>query len=391
MAGLMDQVEKLLIPMRGRFLHLADGSEELSPYGQREHEVIYSVSRGELNSLMMTAAELHPDVEVIFDQECNQVDFESNQLTMTNKRTSETTDHAFEIMIGADGAGSKIRKALIAVANGESSTEFLDHDYKELEIPAGANGEHQIDKEALHIWPRGGYMLIGLPNLDGSFTVTLFMPKQGSPSFELLDEPHELMAFFKEQFPDAMELIPDLKADYFNNPQGRLGTVRCKPWHYQNDGLIMGDASHAIVPFHGQGMNSGLEDCSELIRLLDKHDDNWDRVLPEFDEIRRPSANAIADMALENYITMRDSVRDPKFQLKKELGFELEKRHPDRFIPRYSMVMFHRIPYDEVFQRGLQQQELLNECVKQADSFDEIDLEAASSLVLERMSVIESA
>ena len=388
MAGLMDQVEKLLIPMRGRFLHLADGSEELSPYGQREHEVIYSVSRGELNSLMMTAAEHHPDVEIIFDQECQKVDFESNQLTMTDQRTSETKDHAFEIMIGADGAGSKIRKALIAVANGESSTEFLDHDYKELEIPAGPNGEHQIDKEALHIWPRGGYMLIGLPNLDGSFTVTLFMPKQGSPSFELLDEPHELMAFFKEQFPDAMELIPDLKADYFNNPQGRLGTVRCQPWHYQNDGLIMGDASHAIVPFHGQGMNSGLEDCSELIRLLDKHDDDWDRVLPEFDEIRRPCAEAIADMALENYITMRDSVRDPKFQLKKELGFELERRHPDRFIPRYSMVMFHRIPYDEVFQRGVQQQELLNECVAEVDSFDEIDLEAASSLVLKRMSAV---
>ena len=216
------------------------------------------------------------------------------------------------------------------------------------------------------------------------------MPKKGNPSFEMLDEPDELIAFFKEQFPDAMELIPDLKADYFNNPQGRLGTVRCKPWYYQNDGLIMGDASHAIVPFHGQGMNSGLEDCSELIRLLDKYDDDWDRVLPEFDEIRRPSANAIADMALENYITMRDSVRDPKFQLKKELGFELERRHPDRFIPRYSMVMFHRIPYDEVFQRGLQQQELLNECVSQVDSYDEIDLEAASALVLERIDVIEA-
>ena len=390
MAGLMEQVEKLLIPMRGRMLHLTDGSEEFSSYGQREHEVIYSVSRGKLNSLMMTAAELHPSVEIIFDQECNKVDFESNQLTMTDQRTKETKDHTFEIMIGADGAGSKIRRALIPIANGESSTEFLDHDYKELEIPAGASGEHQIEKEALHIWPRGGYMLIGLPNLDGSYTVTLFMPKKGDPSFALLDEPEELMAFFKEQFPDAMELLPDLEADYFNNPQGRLGTVRCKPWYYQNDGLIMGDASHAIVPFHGQGMNSGLEDCSELIRLLDKHDDDWSQVLPEFDEIRRPCADAIADMALENYITMRDSVRDPKFQLKKELGFELEKRHPDRFIPRYSMVMFHRIPYDEVFKRGLQQQELLNECVEQADSFGDIDLEAASSLVLERMSVIES-
>ena len=388
MAGLMEQVEQLLIPMRGRMLHLSDGSLEFSPYGQREHEVIYSVSRGELNALMMTAAEVHPDVEVIFNQDCKLVDFEKNELTVSDRVTGQTNVHPFEIMIGADGAGSKIRQALIPIAGGESSSEFLDHDYKELEIPAGVNGLHQIEKEALHIWPRGGYMLIALPNLDGSFTVTLFMPKRGTPSFEQLDEPDELIEFFQQQFPDALQLIPDLKADYFNNPQGALGTVRCHPWYYQNDGLILGDASHAIVPFHGQGMNAGFEDCSELIRLLDKHNHDWAQVLPEFDRIRRPCANAIADMALENYVIMRDSVLEPKFALKKELGFELEKRIPDCFIPRYSMVMFHRIPYDEAFRRGQIQAQLLDELVADADEIHDVDINNAIKMVQGRISPI---
>lgn len=386
MAGLMDQVEKLLIPMRGRMLHLSDGSLEFSPYGQREHEVIFSVSRGELNSLMMTAAEIHPDVEVIFNQECETVDFERNQLTTADRISGQTNVHQFEIIIGADGAGSKIRQTLVPIAGGESSSEFLDHDYKELEVPSGPNGLHQIEREALHIWPRGGYMLIALPNLDGSFTVTLFMPKNGTPSFEQLDEPHELIAFFEQQFPDALKLIPDLKADYFNNPQGSLGTVRCHPWYYQNDGLILGDAAHAIVPFHGQGMNAGFEDCSELIRLLDKHSDDWAQVLPEFDRIRRPCANAIADMAIENYTTMRGSVLDPKFGLKKELGFELERRYPDRFMPRYSMVMFHRIPYDVVFQRGLGQAEILDKLVEHVDNLADVDMALAARLVAESLS-----
>ncbi len=388
MAGLMDQVEKLLIPMRGRELHLLNGTREFWPYGQREHEVIYSVSRSELNSLMMTAAEIHPDVQVLFDQKCQKIDFEKNELSVIDEKTNQPRVHKFEMLIGADGAGSQIRQALIPIAGGESESEFLDHDYKELEIPAGPGVTHQIEKEALHIWPRGGYMLIALPNLDGSFTVTLFMPKRGKPSFEQLDEPDELIAFFKEQFPDALELIPDLKADYFSNPQGELGTVRCNPWYYQNDGLILGDAAHAVVPFHGQGMNLGFEDCSEIIRLLDKHHDDWAKVLPEFDSIRRPCANAIADMAIENYITMRDSVLDPKFQLKKELGFELEKLHPNCFIPRYSMVMFHRIPYDTVFQRGQIQTQLLNELVAGADELSDIDLMSAGKLVQERLSQI---
>ena len=384
-AGLMEVVEPLLIPMRGRMLHFEDGEQEFSPYGQRPDEFIYSVSRSELNSLMMTAAERHPDVNVHFEQKCEGVDFESNQLEVFSPQSKSRRKVRFEMLIGADGAGSKVRQALIAVAKGESRSEFLDHDYKELVIPANEDGTHKIEKEALHIWPRGGFMLIALPNLDGSFTVTLFLPRTGETSFASLDSEGCLETFFDQYFSDARELIPELNGDFFSNPTGRLGTVRCHPWFYQNDSLIIGDASHAIVPFHGQGMNSGFEDCSELMRLLDKHEDDWEVVLPEFNRIRKPCADAIADMALENYITMRDSVRDLKFQLKKEIGFELESRFPDRFIPRYSMVMFHRIPYDEVFQRGIVQERILSQLTEGVEMIGEVDFDLAERLVEEEL------
>lgn len=388
-AELMDDVEKLLIPMRGRMLHLPGQQPELSPYGQRPYEVIYSVSRRDLNSLMMTAAEKAAPVNVIFNQKLESVDFETQQLTVLDEAKGEQRTEAFELLIGADGAGSRTRRSLIPAVAGESTSEFLNHDYKELEIPAGKGGSYLIEKEALHIWPRGGFMLIALPNQDGSFTVTLFMPKTGENSFETLKDRETVLAFFKHHFPSALELLPDLEVDYFANPQGRLGTVRCSPWHYQDKAVILGDASHAIVPFHGQGMNSGFEDCSELIRLLDKHNDDWSKAIPEFDKIRRPNAHAIAEMALENYITMRSSVADPNFQLKKEIGFELEKKFPNRFVPRYSMVMFHLIPYADAYQRGKIQQQILSELVEGISSIDQVDFDKAESLVKERLSVVE--
>jgi kynurenine 3-monooxygenase len=220
-------------------------------------------------------------------------------------------------------------------------------------------------------------MLIALPNLDGSFTVTLFLPKFGDPSFASLDSPAKVRAFFTEQFPDALELMPDLDDDFIDHPAGRLGTVYCQPWHFEDCGLILGDASHAIVPFHGQGMNAGFEDCSELLRLLEDTNHNWAAALPAFSKQRKPNADAIAQMAIENYTTMRSSVADEKFQLKKELGFELEKRFPQMFIPRYSMVMFHRIPYAEALLRGEKQQAILNQLVAGKESIGQVDFAAA--------------
>jgi len=285
------------------------------------------------------------------------------------------------------------RRSLIPAVDGKSESEFLDHDYKELEIPAGRNATdknpgYQIEKEALHVWPRGGFMLIALPNLDGSFTVTLFMPKTGKNSFENLKKPDDVKSFFETHFPSALALIPELEKDFFDNAQGRLGTVRCSPWFFEDKAVILGDASHAIVPFHGQGMNAGFEDCSELIRLLDEFEDDWSKVLPGFDRIRRPNAHAIAEMALENYVTMRSSVSDPKFQLKKQVGFELEKRFPKRFVPRYSMVMFHLIPYAEAFDRGTIQQEILSALTADADSLEEVDFKKAESMVVEKLAEV---
>jgi kynurenine 3-monooxygenase len=389
MAGLMDDVEKLLIPMRGRMLHFQDGTQEFSPYGQRPNEVIYSVSRRDLNELMVTAAVKAKPVNVVFEHQLESVDFDSSQLTMLDLKTKAMVEQDFDLLIGADGAGSRVRRALIEKTNGQSDSQFLDHDYKELEIPAGDSGSWQIEKEALHVWPRGGYMLIALPNQDGSFTVTLFMPKTGENSFESLQNEADVTKFFNEHFADAVKLIPDLATDYANNAQGRLGTLRCSPWFVDDQCLIMGDASHAIVPFHGQGMNSGFEDCSELIRLLDLHDENWETVIKEFNRIRKPNAEAIADMALENYVTMRSSVSDPKFQLKKEIGFKLEKQFPDRFVPRYSMVMFHLLPYASAFERGKVQQAILDELVQGIDDINDVDFELAKSLVEERLAVVQ--
>lgn len=393
LAGLMDEVEPLLIPMRGRMLHDLAGGLALMPYGQRPHEVIYSVSRGELNKCMMSAAEEHFDVDILFDQSVVSVDFRNNRVEILDEVCDKKTQLEFELLIGADGVASNIRTGLMKATGGHCSIEMLDHDYKELNIPGGPNGEWQMQREALHIWPRGGYMLIALPNLDGSFTVTLFLPKKGSPSFELIDEPHELTAFFHEQFNDVDELIPDLQAEYFGNPVGQLGTVRCDRWTYRNQVLILGDAAHGVVPFHGQGMNAAFEDCSELIRLLDFHSDDWSMALPEFESSRIPNANAIGEMALENYITMGDSVNDPKFKLKKEIGFRLEQKFPDRFIPRYSMVMFHRVPYAMALERGKVQDGILEHLIAgmKTDGADAFDETVAAKLVQQQLPEIDAS
>ncbi len=363
LAKLMDDIEPLLIPMRGRMLHDLDGGLAFMPYGQRPHEVIYSVSRGELNQCMITAAEERFDVDILFEQSVESIDFSNRRAIIMDEVCGKKTQLEFELLIGTDGVASNVRAGLMQATGGDCSIEMLDHDYKELNIPGRPDGKWSMEREALHIWPRGGFMLIALPNLDGSFTVTLFLPGKGNPSFELIDEPRELTAFFQEQFNDVDELIPDLQAEYFGNPVGQLGTVRCDRWTWRNQLLIMGDAAHGIVPFHGQGMNAGFEDCSELVRLLDFHNDDWSLTLPEFESIRIPNANAIADMALENYITMRDSVNDPKFKLKKEIGFRLEQKFPRRFIPRYSMVMFHRIPYETARNRGQVQDGILDQLI----------------------------
>ncbi|MDB4767032.1 FAD-dependent monooxygenase, partial [bacterium] len=375
LAGLMEEVEPLLIPMEGRMLHLKDGRSQFSSYGQRENEVIYSISRRDLNRLLVERAVAATEVNVLFERKCEQIDFKNKTIKFDQQQ------QPFDLLIGCDGAGSQVRRSLMEQVEGRSSSDFLDHDYKELEIPAKEDGSFRLEKNALHIWPRGNFMLIALPNLDGSFTVTLFLPKQGALSFESLDSEKAVRKFFEDVFPTAAAAMPELVQDFFDHPAGRLGTVRCQPWHFEDCGLILGDAAHAIVPFHGQGMNAAFEDCSELIRLLDAHDEDWGTVNQQFTTTRKPNADAIAEMALENYTTMRSTVTDPKYALKKEIGFELERRYPDKFIPRYSMVMFHTMPYAEAFSAGIQQQSILQQLTQTVDRLEEVDWEFAHRLI----------
>ncbi len=381
-AGLLRQVEPLLLAMRGRLIHKENGATELQPYGQRPHEQIFSVSRAALNRILVAAASERFGVRMRFGQEATGYVPGKSQLTVKNITDSNTYTISEGPLIAADGAGSRLRRAFAADSYISPVEALLPHGYKELSIPAGPGGRFQLEAGALHVWPRGGFMLIALPNPGGDFTLTLFLPNDGPSSFAALDSVAAVSTFFTRYFGDVMPLIPDLTEAFATNPVGILGTVRCRHWHIGGDLLLIGDAAHAVVPFHGQGMNLAFEDCVVLDEILARGDLNWSRMFEIFENRQLANANAIADMALENYVEMRDTVRDPGFLLRKELAFELERRLPDQFIPRYSMVMFHDdIPYAEAQRRGAIQLALLEELTKEAHTLDDIDLDAAERRV----------
>jgi kynurenine 3-monooxygenase len=383
--GVMESVRPELIPMAGRMLHDEEGRLKLVPYGNKPHEVIYSVSRAGLNALLLDAAESTARVSIRFGKIVSAVDFTNRQVRFSAGESPKPQTTPYDVLIGTDGSASAVRASILQRTGGQLDEQPLGHGYKELTIPPASGGGFRMEKNALHIWPRGEYMLIALPNTDGSFTVTLFLPNHGDESFEVLTTPAAVHALFERRFADAIPLMPRLVEDFFGNPTGHLETIRCKPWSFEDHALVLGDAAHAIVPFHGQGMNAAFEDCSAFDRCLENSDRPWNEIFAEFERIRRPNADAIADMALENYIEMRSTVREPKFQLKKDLSFRLEERHPGRFIPRYSMVMFHTIPYAEAKRRGAIQEEILDELTSKAASLDQVDLARADRLIDERL------
>ncbi len=384
-AGLAERVQSLLIPMRGRIIHDVDGTETTLPYGQRLSEVIYSVSRAALNQLLIESAIDDHRVAMHFDQACTGVELTAPALTLRNTADGKTQSIACQRIIGADGAGSAVRAAMVGRNHAEAHEDLLPHQYKELSIPATIAGAHRIEREGLHIWPRGGFMLIALPNVDGSFTVTLFLPRSGPESFQSLTDGDALRAFFARYFPDALALMPELERDFFANPTGNMATVHCRPWSVDQQALLIGDAAHGIVPFHGQGMNCALEDCVVLDELV-AADRNWTTVFAEFERLRRPNTDAIATMALENYVEMRDTVRDKKFQFQKLLSLELERRFPERFVPRYAMVMFHhRIGYADAYARGQVQQQLLDELTLYAARVDDVNWLRAAVMITQRL------
>ena len=317
------------------------------------------------------------------------VDFDARRARFVDERDQSAIDVEFSVLIGADGAGSAVRAAMEAEHPLGQRTDFLDHGYKELTIPPRADGSPALDLAALHIWPRGGYMLIALPNPDHSFTATLFLPLVGPCSFATFDDAALARAFFERDFADALALIPDFDHQYAAHPVGQLGTLRCPRWHRDDRALLIGDAAHAIVPFHGQGMNCAFEDCVALLDLIEQARQatqiDWSTVFAAFEAVRRPNAHAIAEMALENYVEMRDSVADPGYQLRRQLELALAMRLPGHFIPRYSMVMFTSIPYARARERGVQQRALLDELTAGKHALEEIDLDAAQRLVAERL------
>lgn len=355
LAGVMPRLTDLLVPMRGRQLHAPDGAQQFLAYGQRPHEHIHSVSRADLTRRLTQAAGKQDRIRLHFGQRCLGLDAAGQALLRDEASGREYTTHAARL-IGAEGAGSPLRRALAERGLLQWHEAPLEHDYRELQV-APAQAADWV-REALHIWPRGRHMLIALPNADGSFTATLFMPREGEASFATIQDPGAARALFERDFPDALQRLPDFEQQWTRHPQGRLGTVYTAPWHWQERVVLIGDAAHAIVPFHGQGMNCAFEDCVVLDGLL--ADDPQGTAFARFSALRKPDADAIAQMALENHAEMSDTVRDPRFQQQKALSLELERRFPAQFVPRYSMVTFHpEIRYSEALARGQRQQALL--------------------------------
>ena len=373
--GLSEKAREMAIPMNGRMMHDLKGDLTFQPYG-KEGQYINSISRGGLNELLMNEAEEH-GVKIHFDHKCVNIKFEQNLLTFDVH--GERMDKQSDIILGADGAFSVVRKFMQRKDRFNYSQYYIEHGYKELHIPPADGGGFKIEKNALHIWPRGNYMLIALPNLDGSFTCTLFFPFDGEPSFESLNTTERVEEFFKTTFPDAYTLMPELADDFDSNPTSSLVTIKSYPW-VRNNTLIIGDASHAIVPFYGQGMNSGFEDCRILNDMLNKHNDNWSEVFDEFNRTRKKDADAISDLALQNFIEMRDLVADKDFLLRKKIESKLHELFPEKWIPLYSMVTFNEhIPYAKALEKGKRQKEIMDGVMQTPDieeTWQQLDFEA---------------
>jgi kynurenine 3-monooxygenase len=384
LAGGDDEVMAQAVMMRGRMVHFLDGRTDLQRYGKDDSEVIWSVHRGELNLILLEIAQ-QAGARLHFHRGLASVDFANRNARFKDDRDGSLHDVAFESLVGADGAGSALRAAMMGMQDLGERTEFLGHSYKELEIPPSPEGGFSIEPNALHIWPRGRYMCIALPNDEHTFTVTLFLPNEGEPSFATVKNGADARALFERDFADAVPLIPKLERDFEQNPTGLLATLYLDNWHIDGRAVLLGDAAHAMVPFHGQGMNCAFEDCVALAEHLARHADRA-AAFAAFQAERLPNARAIQQMALENYLEMRDRVDDDDYLLQRALERQLADRHPDRFVPRYAMVTFRRLPYAVAFERGQAQRELLVELTRGHASLDTLDWDAVDAAVRARLS-----
>jgi kynurenine 3-monooxygenase len=386
-AGVWGELQKIIIPMKGRMIHPVNGELTLQRYGKDDSEVINSVSRAELNIALMNAAEA-AGIGIAFNQRCVGYNASSGMVQLLDEDTGDAGEIHADVVIATDGSGSAVRSEMLKLNRFNFSQQYLDYGYKELTIPAADDGTHQLETNALHIWPRGTFMLIALPNIDGTFGCILFLPFEGANSFEALNSHAKVQEFFQTHFADALTLMPSLAENFFANPTGSMVTIKCLPWHQGGHSLLLGDAAHAIVPFFGQGLNCAFEDITVLLDLIDGRKSDWSEIFAEFERRRKVNTDAIADLALENFVEMRDKVGDPRFLLRKKVELALESRFPGKFIPKYAMVTFHRIPYSIAMSRGKVQDQILEQLCDGISGVDDVNWKLAEQLVQKELSPI---
>jgi kynurenine 3-monooxygenase len=387
-ADLWNEMQKIIVPMKGRMMHSITSELTFQRYGKDDYEVIDSISRADLGVALMNAAEAS-GVSFHFQKRCVGMNLKTGTLRLRDEE--KELEHSVEtkVVIGCDGSASAIRGEMMKRNRFNFSQQYLDYGYKELTIPADQAGKHALEVNALHIWPRGNYMLIALPNVDGTFACILFLPFEGADSFEHLTSEDAVSDFCRARFPDAARLMPDLTENFFANPTGSMVTIKCSPWQADGRALLLGDSAHAIVPFFGQGINCGFEDCSVFLELLDRYGPDWAEVFIEFERARKENTDAIADLAAENFVEMRDRVGDPRFLFRKKVEFALEAKYPKLFVPKYAMVTFHRVPYSTALRRGQVQDRMLNELCDGIERIDDLDWGKADRLVRSELTTLE--
>jgi len=383
--GLTDEIKKICIPMHGRQIHNVDGSITFQPYG-KEGQYINSVSRGELNKQLMTIAEEH-GVNIHFNEKCKTLDWNNDKIEFENTAGKQLPSSKADIIFGADGAFSAARlQHQLQHDKFDYHQYYIDCGYKELSIPPNEEGEFALEPNALHIWPRKDYMLIALPNLDKTFTCTLFFPFEGELSFDKINTEEKVKQFFATNFADVVPLMPDYVNEFFTNPTSSLVTIKCFPWVRDDKFALIGDAAHALVPFFGQGMNCGFEDCRILDELIEKNGDDWHKILSEYQTLRKPDADAIADMAANNFTEMRDRTADPKFLLQKKIEARLHENYPDKWIPAYSQVTFSpHIRYSDALARGNRQETIMQEVMTMTDIETKWESEEVEKMILGKL------
>ena len=381
-AGIEGDIKEMAIPMYQRCMHAVDGSLSYQQYG-KDGQAIYSVPRGGLNQKLMNLADKYPSIKYNFNHKCKDIELDSNTLIFEDTANKQEVKESFDKVFATDGAFSAVRFRMQKTPMFDYSQKYLDHGYKELIIPANEDGTHKLDKNCLHIWPRGEFMMIALANMDGSFTCTLFFPMYGEKSFDTINTREKVAEFFNETFTDAVPLMPTLLDDYFENPTSALVMVRCSPWNFENKVLLLGDSAHATVPFYGQGMNCGFEDCMIFQEMLDEANGNWDGLLSAYSKTRVPDGNAIIDLSLMNYIEMRDLTANKEFLLRKKIEAKFSNLYPEKWIPLYSQVTFSHIRYHKVIENGKAQNAIMEQVMKMPDIEANWDAQEVMDKILE--------